>query len=103
MQITQGDVYLEKVNVSNFMGMKEVKPDPQGRLILIEGEVTGHAHAVDSKHAALYLGTIGMLLVVKKATELMHEEHDNIPLKEGTYVVKRQREYTPEEIKYVQD
>ena len=43
------------------------------------------------------------LVTVKKATEVIHQEHSAIPLAPGNYRVRRQREYQPAGIVNVQD
>lgn len=81
----------------------EVKRDSKGRLILAEGEATGHAHAIQANHAKMYAGAIGMFLILKKAAELLHEEHGKIDLPPGNYQVIRQREYDPVQERLVRD
>ena len=73
-----------------------------GRLVLAEGEATGHAHIVDDERASLhrhrdrwspaerYLSVVGDAPVF-----LVHEEHDRLALVPGVYEVRRQREYEP--------
>lgn len=79
-----------------------------GRCILAYGEVTGHAHAIDSKIATMYsaeqVGN-GGVLVVNSDGMLTHEEHGPIPVKKGKgrYRVIRQREYKRGEIVNVAD
>ena len=104
MQFRQGDVFVEKIDNQVREELTEVKPD-QGRVVLAYGEVTGHAHALKAKDAKLFevKGWVDRVLVVAKATALMHEEHAPIELPPGTYRVKRQREYHPEEIRTVAD
>jgi hypothetical protein len=68
------------------------------RLILAEGEATGHAHAVLADEAELIEtrnGTSFLRVVDEGTAALVHEEHDTIPLAPGVYEVRRQREYTP--------
>lgn len=86
------------------------------RVVLAEGEATGHAHAVvrryppqDEDHArppertadrpvALLEAVSGLedrILTVLAEAALVHEEHGSIDLATGTYLVRRQREYTP--------
>jgi hypothetical protein len=72
-------------------------------LILAEGEATGHAHAIMSRKAALYLIAGVMYLQLQGKAQLQHEEHSTIDLDPGWYQVKRQREYTPEVIRWVAD
>ena len=38
-----------------------------------------------------------------QATDLEHQEHDTIRIPSGKYEVIRQKEYTPERVKYVED
>ena len=98
-QIRQGDVYLVRTNTQPA-GAK-VKPK-RGRLILAEGEATGHHHSVDSAVCDLFGGD-KPVLVVRENTTLTHQEHGTIEIEPGTYWVVRQREYTPEAIRRVQD
>lgn len=104
-QVRQGDVLLERV-ASIPKGAKR-KPTDQGRVILAYGEVTGHAHAVQTDaevveaflvelNGKTYLSALGGGAVV-------HEEHGTIPLEPGIYRVVRQREYSPEAIRNVAD
>ena len=77
--------------------------DPR-RLVLAEGEATGHAHSLawpsiataGSDGASLYF-TAG------KGAAVVHQEHDPITLPAGHYRVVRQREYSPEAIRNVAD
>ena len=71
-----------------------------GRLVLAEGELTGHAHVVDDERASLhrerwssaasYLNVEGVEPVF-----LTHEEHDRLLVPPGVYEVRQQREYVP--------
>jgi hypothetical protein len=100
--IRQGDVLLVKVDEVPAEATK-VKRDQRGRLIVAEGEATGHAHAIQAKSANLFeMGTFMYLEATRKVV-LAHEEHENIQLDPGTYKISRQREYTPERIRQVAD
>ena len=71
-----------------------------GRLVLAEGEATGHAHVVDDERASLhrhpwrpaarYLHVVG-----DESVFLVHEEHDRLRVAPGVYELRRQREYAP--------
>lgn len=99
----QGDVLLERIG--------ELPPDlrhqvyaRQGRLILAEGEVTGHAHTVAAEHADLLRDEArNVYLRIMRATPLEHQEHAAIVLEPGVYRVVRQREYTPKAPRQVLD
>lgn len=109
----QGDVILIATSKAPSAQAKRIADN--GRTILAYGEVTGHAHeviampAIDNRDdvPAMELfeepdGT--RLLVVRRAVELQHQEHGRIALAPNvTYEVRRQREYTPEAIRSVQD
>jgi len=97
----QGDVLIIPVN--EIPEEVEAVKRENGRLILAEGEATGHAHAIASQHARMYAAGIGMFLVLKKAAELLHEEHGKIDLPPGNYQVIRQREYDPVRERLVRD
>jgi len=70
-----------------------------GRLVLAEGEATGHAHVVDDPRASLHglgWGAESYLSVEgEESVLLVHEEHDPLPVLPGVYEVRRQREYVP--------
>lgn len=102
-QFRQGDVFIEACGKPRA-ALTEVKPD-KDRVILAYGEVTGHAHALSNGAAKLYevKGWVERLLVVTKATALMHEEHGRIELPPGNYKVRIQKEYHPEAIRNVAD
>ena len=76
-----------------------------GRIILAHGEVTGHAHAIASDDAMLFMDakTLDRYLEVKAPVTLDHEEHSRIELPSGFYKVTIQREYRPEGIRSVVD
>ena len=69
----------------------------QHDLVLARGEVTGHAHRIETEGMAeLYEhdGTL-YLRVVDTPASVVHEEHRKIDLPPGSYRVWRQREYDP--------
>ena len=71
-----------------------------GRLVLAEGEATGHAHVVDNVRASLHRhpwsrGERYLDVVGDEPVFLVHEEHDRLALAPGVYEVRRQREYEP--------
>ncbi len=101
----QGDVLIIPVaKLPN--GLEPVKRE-SGRVILAHGEVTGHAHAIKDKRAALFrdpkLAAIFMHVSGDAPVALEHDEHSTIEVPPGDYQVIRQREYSPEEIRNVAD
>lgn len=105
----QGDVFFMKVE--NFS-----IPSNANRIAPINGKIevahseTGHNHVMDPEDVELYQlpGSImDLLLVVNKPTVLEHlrnfDTHEPIMFDSGTYKVRRQREYTPEGFRRVED
>jgi hypothetical protein len=94
--LRQGDVILLPVQQS------EGKKLPH--LTLAEGEVTGHKHRISEGQAELYEenGTL-YLWVISETALLTHEEHKAICIPQGSWMVRIQREYSPEGWKYVAD
>lgn len=112
MQFRQGDVFLNKVDNLPELENEEIfsveGPSLKNQIILAHGEATGHKHAIKltSGNALLFKSAANdgrFFLIVKKDCELTHEEHSKIKLPVGNYEVIRQREYTPESIRWVAD
>jgi len=100
-QYRQGDVLLVQVEaLPSGAGLQE---QASSDIVLAFGEVTGHAHVVASAAASLYNSSGDYFLQVNVATPLSHQEHASIVLEPGVYRVIRQREYTPQENRGVQD
>ena len=96
----QGDVLLFSTIEKKTDG-KKVKPI-NGRIVLVEGEATGHHHSVPEVCEVVDAGE-RLWMVVPEEVELTHQEHNTIEVAPDTYWVVRQREYTPEEIRRVAD
>lgn len=97
--LRQGDVLL--VPDEHPGGSRRVRPGP--RLILAEGEATGHAHAIRSRavsHPDAHLLERGeqRWLVAEHEVTLEHEEHAAIAVPPGVYRVVIQREYVPSHV-----
>jgi hypothetical protein len=89
---------------------KEVKCIPEGGKVrksghILEGEVTGHVHRVAELEQAevLEVGEGLFVSVSENGVSVIHEDHKTVELPPGNYEVVRQREYSPEEIRNVQD
>ena len=78
-----------------------------GRLVLLEGEATGHAHTVSPEHATLVTaeqaGQLRAWLTLTAPAELEHQEHATILVPAGVYEVIRQVEFEPEGLRGVMD
>jgi hypothetical protein len=99
----QGDVCIE--SVENVLVAGQILPRSiDGAVVLAEGEVTGHRHALRGDGITMFRDDalareipgglyIGHLLITRDAAELTHQEHDTIVLPRGTYRIRRQREF----------
>jgi len=72
-----------------------------GKLILGEGEVTGHVHSIANPSAKMYQAEAGLLqLELPTQSTIRHEigdkpaEHRDIQLPSGEPVVSQKRQYT---------
>jgi hypothetical protein len=94
MMLRQGDVLLIPVNRIPDDGFVV---ELGSRIVLAEGEATGHAHALVSDGLELVVETDDQTRYVELVGpgKLVHEEHETILLQPGAYEVRRQREYVP--------
>ena len=95
----QGDVLLVPVGEIP-KGAKRVQPH---RLVIAEGEVTGHVHELVGGNVELFEKAQVVLAKIMAAPQLQHAEHATQTIEPGIYRIVRQREYTPEEIRQVAD
>ena len=91
----QGDVLLVPVNEVP-KGAKRMRPK---RVVLAEGEVTGHVHELVGGRVDLYQDKAEVVFakIMDSASELKHAEHATQVIEPGIYRIVRQREYTPAE------
>lgn len=103
----QGDVLI--IPVDQIPSKTKIVGRENGLVILAHGEVTGHHHAIHDRHAQLVTSQqadelrMWLSITADEPVALTHQEHDTIMLPPGRYEVRRQREYSPEEIRQVQD
>jgi hypothetical protein len=108
----QGDLLIERVADLPPSGTV-INPGPDGAVVLAEGEMTGHRHAIyetvtmfrDDGLArdipdGLYIGHVRVL---DDAAHVQHDEHATIELPKGTWRVRRQRELEPKDVRIVRD
>jgi len=97
----QGDVLIVRVMDFPVSVTQDEKTDV---VVLAYGEATGHSHAIHGGNTMVFRGPLGDTFIdVTEHAEVVHQEHAPIPLAPGKYRVVRQREYTPEAIRNVQD
>ena len=102
--VRQGDVLIEQVSNDPKRSPHKVVPRDGGRIVLANGEATGHCHAIHEAGAEMVELESGERFVVSEVgIRIVHEEHAPIELPPGRYRIGRQREYSPEEIRNVAD
>ena len=103
----QGDIYIKRIEAlpSNAVAVAAEK----GRVIVTHSE-TGHHHVMDATAVKMFTlpdSIMDCLLVVDQPTALEHlrehDTHEPIMFGKGVYHVRRQREYTPEGFRRVED
>jgi len=95
-QVRQGDLLIIR-HQSIPDGVKIAK-----NKILALGEVTGHMHRAVGD-ATVYDFQGGKWVLSEKGWRISHDEHDPIKIPAGIFEIRRQREYSPEEIRKVVD
>jgi len=98
----QGDILLIGVaSIPEEAKLREAPEDPDGSIVLANGEATGHRHriAIVDRGAVLYeeegLEDRFLEVLAEGGVDLVHEEHATIHLPPGDFIVRRQREYEP--------
>jgi hypothetical protein len=92
MQYRQGDVLIEEV-AEIPKGAVKVAP-VNGRLVLAEGEATGHAHTIEADYGEMVEKDGVLYLVVKRDAPLSHQEHATVTLPKKKHVVTRQQQWS---------
>lgn len=100
----QGDVLLVGIQ---SLPVGNIVPLDNGRIVLAYGEVTGCSHAITVDktipQAKLWSADAERYLQVMETVALHHEEHATVVLDPGIYRIAIQTEYTPQELRNVQD
>ena len=111
-QVRQGDILIERIaKIPSNITPRVTPENEKGRAILAYGEVTGHAHEIESPELATLSEIQDAMralvpdyaLKLSADTAVVHQEHGRIELPKGLYRVRRQREYAPEAIRNVAD
>ena len=103
-QYRQGDVLL--CAVDRILPGAILVPRDDDRVVVAEGELTGHAHAFAAARVRMFQEEASLrssLIIGKGGGRLFHEEHGSILVPEGLYELRRQREYTPRAPRLVRD
>jgi hypothetical protein len=104
----QGDVFFVRVN--EIPDEAKLKTAEQGRHVVAHSE-TGHHHTIQADGVVLYEGPNDpftcYLRVDAAHADVVHlrpfDTHETVQLPAGLWMVRRQREYTPEGFRRVED
>ncbi len=104
----QGDIHITRVKTLP-KGVEEVPPS--GDQVIVTHSETGHHHVMERKTTTMYRlpeEIYECFLVVDEPGATLehlrpHDTHEAIRFEPGTYRVRRQREYTPEGFRRVED
>lgn len=85
--IRQGDILLKEIEkIPNRLNEKDK--------VIALGEATGHSHRFESPNVKVMVDNKGNQYVkVGQESELIHEEHENVKVPVGNYIVIQQREF----------
>ncbi len=94
-QIQHGDVLFKRIPRLPS-GLKPFSRH-DGKLIVAEGEATGHNHVIESDKATLWTlekdGETQLYLEAIEPVIITHEEHKALPIPKGIYEIGRVKEY----------
>jgi hypothetical protein len=96
-QYRQGDVLIVPSR-RDLSGAKNAARE-DGRKVLADGELTGHAHVANDNAQLVEIDGTLYLVVDEPGTTITHEEHPTIEVPAGEYRVQRQRQYNPESVR----
>ena len=108
----QGDFIIMRIN-DIPKGLVPMKSEDSFKHVIAHSE-TGHNHVMERTNVDAFVPAgvkevdlYEMFLSVKEPTEINHlrsfDTHESILVAPGNYVIKRQREYTPEGYRRVAD
>ena len=94
-QLQHGDVLIKEVKSIPAKAIKCARR--MGKILVAEGEATGHNHVIDSKAAEMFFitrdGQRVCYLEVLEPVTIVHEEHKPMTIPPGKYAVQQVREY----------
>jgi hypothetical protein len=96
--LRHGDVILEATELVVSEGAVKAPGNAYG-VVLAQGTATGHSHVLSGGRAELYTedGKDYRILRVFEVGTLTHEEHADIQIEPGTYLVSIKRQYTEDD------
>jgi len=95
-QARQGDVFFERISKIPEK-LKKVKRTAGSKIVLAEGEKTGHAHVIEqTEKVDVWFEGDKLYLKVGEEVSVTHEEHGKVDLPPGNYRVSKQKDVFPD-------
>jgi hypothetical protein len=106
----QGDFIIIRIDALPHEDALTAVPPEQGTHVIAHSE-TGHNHVMDARSTRAFTpkkpDIYTLFLQVDEPTDIVHhrawDTHDTLRVAPGSYMIKRQREYTPEGFRKAQD
>lgn len=104
----QGDILIRRINQVPIDAVEQ--KDDKGNHVVAHSE-TGHHHTIQARGVNFYHAAndsmIMYLVVDNEHADLVHnrsfDTHETLRIGKGTYEIRRQREYTPEGWRRIED
>lgn len=103
----QGDIHIRRVSA---LPANAVLVAPENGVNIVTHSETGHHHVMTAERVKMYRipdSIMDIFLEVEAPANLEHlrphDTHETIAFDKGVYHVRRQREYTPEGLRRVED
>ena len=102
--LRQGDVLFVRVDTVP----EDALLQPRGpRIVVMEGEATGHAHAIAQTETVQHYRDPGLdmqwIVVEEQAVEVRHEEHQTVVLPPGIWMIPVQVQVQRKQVRRVLD
>ena len=101
----QGDVLLKLEKITSIPKNAVLVESEKDRIVLMYGEVTGHAHAIYTDTDKVKVWVIGKVKYLECMATVMlkHEEHTEHKIEPSIYKIPVQVEYSPKELRITRD
>ena len=115
----QGELLFVPREVKDMEELEKLLSEKKRTTVIAEGEATGHRHELANPESAVViecepwnvridghyprLNNFEKILHTESGTTIIHQDHEDLVLPEGTYFIKSQREYDEAENRAVVD
>lgn len=94
MYYQQGDVLIKKIDKSSEPNLKNAKKTESKKIILAEGEQTGHNHVLNSLlNMSIYKQGDETKIKTQEKSTIVHQEHNPFTILPDLYKIEIVKEY----------